>query len=293
MTDSLDIVFNSITPSAKSLLLTKAFTNIPFAKEAIEMIWQDKEVLRTFQDKISSLIFILRLIHFETRYWSIDEGLSMLDLKRILEFSSGYSFRGLDLCKDPEIQYIDTDLPQLIKNKELLINSLSKKYCSYSINNLILKDLNVLNGEAFSKIIFLFSPGPIAIVNEGLLVYLTDGQKSKLCHNIHNVLSQHGGFWITADIYVKKDEAFPHEAKIVDEKGKEFLEDHNVEENKFESFEMAEAFFADHGFKIYKKVDVPSSRVISRSLLKNIPRVLLEKLKDRKKTRETWMLMIA
>ncbi len=288
---SFNATFDSISPSAKSLMLTKALTTIPFAKEAVELIWSDNSPQFT-QERLSSIEFILRLIHFETRYWSIDEALSEIGIKNILEFSSGYSFRGLSLCKNPEIFYIDTDLPQLLEGKKLFVRELAKRYCTYSSDNLILQGLNVLDEDAFIEILHLFPPGPVALVNEGLLVYLDERQKRKLCKIIYKILSKRGGYWITADIYRQKDEQSALTIDIFDEQGIEFLAKHHVKENKFESFESAEAFFASCGFKIYKKVEVPPAQVSSRKLLGKIPRSKLEVLKSRKKTRETWILEV-
>jgi O-methyltransferase involved in polyketide biosynthesis len=288
---SFNSTFDSISPSAKSLMLTKALTTIPFAKEAIELIWSGN-LPQFAQERLSSIDFILRLIHFETRYWSIDEALSEIGIKNILEFSSGYSFRGLSLCKNPEISYIDTDLPQLMEGKKRLVRELIRRYCTYSLDNLILQELNVLDEESFIEILHLFPPGPIALVNEGLLVYLDEEQKRKLCTIIHKILSDRGGYWITADIYRKKDEHSAITIDIFDEQGMEFLAKHHVEDNKFESFESAENFFRNCGFEIYKKIEVPPAQVSSRKLLGKIPRSKLEDLKSRKKTRETWILEV-
>ncbi len=289
MKESVQTAFDSISPSAKSLLLTKALTTIPFAKEAAELILSGNIKQFSRENKFTTKL-ILRLIHFETRYQSIDVALSELNINNILEFSSGYSFRGLKFCKNPEILFIDTDLPQLLEKKELLVRELAKKYCSYPTNNLILQALNVLDETTFIEITEQFPPGPIAIVNEGMLVYLNDKQKLRLCKIIHKILSNRKGYWITADIYIKKDEQSGSLTDIFNESGKEFLIQHNVEENKFKSFQAAEAFFRNNGFKIHKKIEVPPSLVSSRKYLGKIHRSQLESLKNRKKTRETWIL---
>ncbi|MFX1337770.1 MAG: hypothetical protein ACFFDK_04105 [Promethearchaeota archaeon] len=287
MKSSFNSTFDSISPSARSLLLTKSLTTIPFAKEAVDILWNENPPQFT-QEKLNSNRFILRCIHFETRYWSIDEALSKLGIKNILEFSSGFSFRGLSQCKNPEIHYIDTDLPQLIENKKKIVQELANKYCNYPIDNLFIQDLNVLDENTFTEIIDLFPPGPVAIVNEGLLVYLEQEQKKKLCTIIHKILSNRGGNWVTADIYIKKNGQSA--LTIFDDQGTEFVSKHHVEENKFESFESAKAFFANCGFEIYKKIEVPPAQVSSRRMLAKIPRSKLEELKGRKKTRETWTL---
>ncbi len=289
MNSSFNSAFDSISPSARSLLLTKAVTTIPFAREAVEMIWSENHP-RFTQEELNSLQFILRCIHFETRYWSIDEALSKIGIKNILEFSSGFSFRGLSLCKNPEIFYVDTDLPQLIEDKRIIVLELAKKYCNYPIDNLIMHGLNVLDEKVFTEIIDLFPPGPIAVVNEGLLVYLDQKQKRKLCTIIHKILSNRGGNWITADIYTKKNRQSELALDIFDEKGREFKAKHHVEENKFETFKSAKAFFENCKFDIFKKIEVPSAQVSSRRFLAKIPRSKLEELKGRQKIRETWIL---
>ncbi|MBY8984338.1 MAG: hypothetical protein KGD65_04665 [Candidatus Lokiarchaeota archaeon] len=287
--DSLNLEYDSISPSAKSLLLTKAFTTIPFAREAAGLIWGEN-FLRDSRERLSSLGFILRVIHFEKRYWSIDEALRKVGMMNILEFSSGFSFRGLSMCKDPEICYIDTDLPQIIKTKEPIVQELSRKYCDYPIDNLVLKPLDVFDENAFIESTNQFSNDPIAIVNEGLLVYFDEGQKRKLCEIIHNLLNAKGGYWITSDIYIKNEIQDTITNGFYEKKGEKFLEEHHVEENKFDNFKVAEDFFKGCGFEIYMKIDLPTARLSSRKLLVNIPRIKLKEIKTRKKIRETWIL---
>ena len=289
MNSPLKSSFNSISPSAKSLLLTKAFTNIPFAKEAVNLMGVEID-LDSVTKRKNSYQFILRCIHFETRYLAINEALSLINLNNILEFSSGFSFRGLSLCQNPEIFYIDTDLPQVLEIKKKLVELLAKKCCTYSINNLKLQELNVLDEVAFTGIANQFPSGPIAIVNEGLLMYLSQEQKQKLCSNLYDILQQRGGYWITADVYVKNNEQSTLSFDIFNKGGRNFLNHHDVEEHKFESFEAAKDFFQSCGFEVYRKIEVPPEKISSRKWLRNVPREILEKLKSRVKTRETWIL---
>src|SRR5690606_9169317 len=115
--------YSSISPSAKSLLMMKGYTNIPYAKETAALM-EGKEVFDLdFNDK--DFWFWIRVMHFESRYWSIDQLLKQTNSKNILELSSGYSLRGLDLCvKNNNIHYIDTDLPEVIAVKQNMINQL-------------------------------------------------------------------------------------------------------------------------------------------------------------------------
>ena len=289
MKESIIPHFDSISPSAKSLLLIKALTSIHFAKEAAGLIFGEERV-KNSRKNLSSIGFLLRLNHFETRYLSIDKALTEIGIKNILEFSSGFSFRGLHLSKDPTISYIDTDLPQLIEDKKIIVQELSKRFCDYPTENLLMQSLNVLVEDSFARILNRFPVETVVIVNEGLLIYLDEGQKRKLCAIIHNLLSERGGYWITADIYIKKENENSVTKDFFEEKGKKFLTDHNVEENKFESFEDAESFFKDCGFDIYRKIEVLTSEKSSIKFLKNIPESILRDIKKIKKTRETWIL---
>lgn len=284
--------FDSISPSAKSLLLTKALTTIPFAKEAAGLIFGEERI-KNSRENLSSIGFLLRLNHFETRYLSIDKALTEIGIKNILEFSSGFSFRGLHLSKDPTISYIDTDLPQLIEDKKIIVEELSKRFCDYPTKNLLMQSLNVLEEDSFTRVINRFPIETVVIVNEGFLIYLDEEQKRKLCAIIHNLLSERGGYWITADIYIKKETDNSVTNDFFEEKGKKFLTDHNVEENKFESFEDAEGFFKDCDFDTYRKIEVPSSEKSSVKFLKNIPESILRDIKKIKKTRGTWILKIS
>jgi hypothetical protein len=119
--------FDSISPSARALLLIKSLTRIPFAKEAAALIC-GAESVSLIGSKLSSPDFLKRLIHFETRYWSIDSALAEIDLKNILEFSSGFSFRGLSICENPQIQYLDTDLPGIINIKKEIVSTLILRF---------------------------------------------------------------------------------------------------------------------------------------------------------------------
>ncbi|MBY8992087.1 MAG: hypothetical protein KGD58_15185 [Candidatus Lokiarchaeota archaeon] len=290
MKDSLNPRFESISSSAKSLLLTKALTTIPFAKEAAALIWGVKNIQYP-QEKLSSIGFLMRLLHFEKRYSSIDKALIEIGIKNIIELSSGFSFRGLSMCKDPRVFYIDTDLPEIIESKKGILLELTKNFCDYPTDNLFLQALNVLDKNDFAETINRFPTGPVAIVNEGLLVYLNEDQKRRVCSIIYDLLREKGGYWITADVYIKKETQEPITNGFYDEKGRRFIAEHQVEENKFENFKSAEIFFKKCGLDVHKKVEISSGQLSSTKFLAHIPRHKLDELRSRKKIRETWILM--
>ena len=168
--------YNTISPSAEMLLMTKGYTNIPFAKEAAELYVYPEKYTIDLRDK--DFTFWTRLAHFESRYWSIDQLLSEIDAKNILEISSGFSFRGLKAVQENNVHYIDTDLSEIIEVKKNLLAQLQRGTAAKG--RLETLPLNALDEKQFSEIISHFSEGEIVIVNEGLLMYLNKEEKEKL-----------------------------------------------------------------------------------------------------------------
>lgn len=279
--------YSSISPSAKSLLLAKSLTDIPFVADAVKLIYGNN-ALEHLSNRDFDEVFLKRLVHFESRYLSLDSLLFASGSLNILEISSGYSFRGLDLVlRHPTIYYLDTDLQGIIDIKKDLVERLIVEEKLNLKGKLRTEALNVLNEDAFLNAINQIPLGPISIINEGLLVYLNTEEKISLCKTIHKSLKQRGGYWITADVYVKR----PALKIENNDHFSQFLEAHHVEDNKFESFEQAEHFFLEQGFKLITKA---TSVWHQLSSLKYIDYELLKKMKEQAnkigRIRETWVL---
>ena len=281
--------FDSISPSAKTLLLMKGLTSIAFARQAAELIVHPEPYIPDYENK--DFTFWARVAHFESRYQSVDQLLADVPIKNVLELSSGFSFRGLAAVKEKDIHYIDTDLPALIEKKKEMIAALQGGSFSAK-GNLEVLPLNALDEKSFMEIVDRFEDGEIIIVNEGLLVYLNTEEKSKLCSIIHKVLEQRGGYWITADIYIKQKTA-DNNLRMKDQL-QEFLDKHHVEENKFDSIEDAEDFFKKAGFVIDKEAAPDYSKVSAVSyMLKNATPDQVTALGKTGKIHATWRLKIS
>ncbi|NIG56035.1 hypothetical protein [Chitinophaga sp. Cy-1792] len=281
--------FNAISPSAKGLLFLKSLTNIPFALEAAHIMHAPAPYTPDFD--VKEPYFWARVLHFEDRYWSIDQLLEETGIHNILELSSGFSFRGLATVSRPGFHYIDTDLPDLIATKQSFVSVL-QKHPAAAGSMLEVLPLNALDAVAFQQTADKFPAGELAIVNEGLLMYLELEEKKQLCQIIRGILEKRGGYWITADIYIKEDPEF--RKKIIRSDAlMEFFEKHQIEEKKFDSYEAAKAFFEDQGFEL-DKVAVSDTSLLTTLpyLLKTLRPEQLEKLRQRSKTRETWRLKV-
>lgn len=278
--------YSSISPSAKSLLLMKGYTNIPYARETAALMQRPEIFDLSFDDK--DFFFWIRVMHFESRYWSIDQLLKQTDNKNILELSSGYSLRGLDLCAKEDVHYIDTDLAEVIDVKKQMIEQL--ELGKNLKGRLELLPLNAMDKPAFNTVTEKFNNGALTIVNEGLLMYLNTEEKKQLCQTIHSVLKERGGCWITADVYVKR---VGDMSTVLPQSKSEaaFLEQHRIEENKFDSYEAAESFFNEQGFELIKEAVVNYQELsVLPHLLKTMPPEVRDSKNPPPKIQATWML---
>ena len=281
--------YNTISPSARSLLFMKGYTDIPFARRAAELMLFPEKYEPDFER--TEMTFWARLVHFENRYRTIDQFLDGLSIKNILEISSGFSFRGLETSKQKGIHYIDTDLPDVIASKNDFIDILKEENTERE-GVLELLPLNALDEKQFRDIVNRFPEGEIAIVNEGLMMYLDMPEKEKLCQIIHSVLKERGGYWITADIYIRKQNE--NLGLKFDNTTKEFFEQHKIEDNKFESFEEAKAFFNRMGFSVDQEASVSRNDLSSMQyFLKNVSISELSKIHQTAKIQATWRLNVS
>jgi O-methyltransferase involved in polyketide biosynthesis len=233
--------FSTISPSARSLLMVKAQTSLPYAREAAELVFGAEAVAAAGSGPGAES----RRHHFELRARSLDAALDELGATRVIELAAGLSFRGLDRATRAGVAYLDTDLPGIAELKHELVARLAP---STLAGMLRVQPLDALDRDALGAAAASLPAGPIAIVHEGLLMYLDDAEKATLAANIRDVLVERGGHWVTADIYVRSDVHLHR-----DDQTKQFLADHNVEAQKFADWAAADAFFPAHGFRVVAK----------------------------------------
>ena len=279
--------FNSVSPSARALLLLKGLTDIPFAREAATLI----SAPSAYEPDLSAHDYTLwaRTIHFEVRYKSINSLLAGLPVTNILELSSGFSFRGLYMAQRLPVYYIDTDLPDLIDTKKTMNEDLQG--AEALTGRLEVLPLNALDEENFDRTVAHFPPGPLAVVNEGLLMYLNMEEKEQLCAIIRRHLQQRGGYWITADVYIRTQTAY-HDAPAGD-KLQEFFQQHHIQDNMFESFDAAEAFFKEQGFIIDQEAPLEyAASALLPQLMQSATPQQLEAMAQGGRIHATWRLRL-
>jgi O-methyltransferase involved in polyketide biosynthesis len=238
--------FSTISPSAKSLLLVKAQTTLPYARQAADLLFGADAVEAARRETDANPGARGRRAHFEKRARGLDEALAGLGATQVLELAAGLSMRGLAMVAAGDIVYLDTDLPAIAVIKAELV---AKLHPGPTRGTLCVKALDALDAPAFQAAVGALPHGPIAVVHEGLLMYLNDAEKARLAANVRTALRARGGAWLTADVYVRNEAPVYRE-----ERTREFLEKHRVDEQKFASFDAAEAFFRGEGFEVARKL---------------------------------------
>jgi O-methyltransferase involved in polyketide biosynthesis len=242
--------YTTISPSARSLLLVRAETDLPFAREAAELLFGADAVAAAAREATDTPGADLRRRHFEHRARTVDAALRAEGALRVVELAAGLSFRGLSLAADPAVHYLDTDLPAMVAIKNDLVAHLAARH-GPAAGTLRVEPLDALDARAVEAAVASVPDGPFAFVQEGLLVYLDAGEKARLAASLRAALVRRGGVWITGDVYVRGQEA----RFFREERTKAFLEAHRVDENKFASLSAAEAFFAGVGFRVARRPD--------------------------------------
>ncbi len=231
--------FSTISPSARWLLLAKAHSGLPYAREVAELVFGREEVAAAAVP--ASVSAAARRRHFELRARSIDEALDLVAATRIVELAAGFSVRGLARA-ERGAHYLDTDLPEIVELKREIVARVAPAQLAGTYR---LEPLDVMDAAAFARAVASVPEGPVAFAHEGLLMYLGLDEKHRLAASIREALRARGGHWVTADIYLRRVSEIPREAEV-----EKFLAEHRVEEQKFASWEAAEMFFANAGFAI-------------------------------------------
>jgi O-methyltransferase involved in polyketide biosynthesis len=231
--------YSAISPSAKSLLLVKAQTDLPFARQAAEILFGADAVARAAS--VDPAI-ARRRHHFALRARSLDAALRAHGATRVLEIAAGLSFRGLSMAARKDVAYFDTDLPELVSVKSELVARLHPAPLAGCLR---LQALDALDAAAFRRTVQEMPSGAFAVIHEGLLMYLGEDEKMQLAASVREALLERGGAWITADVYVRSETHL-----LRDESTQKFLAEHRVEENKFADWKAAETFFTSNGFSI-------------------------------------------
>lgn len=229
---------------------SRSFSDIPFSQEIFEKL---EEIRKTNDhEEISPDLKMPELApQFEARHKLINKLIYQANSDQVLELAAGFSPRGLFMSEENKFNYVEVDLPGVIKEKEQITKEIAKENNFNLPDNLHFEPGNVLDQETFERATEYFNRSkPVTIINEGLLRYLNFEEKAIVAKNIHKVLKKFGGSWITSDISLGK--IFSKEDKIVKDHTQKLstLAGKDIAGNRFETEEDAKKYFEGLGFSV-------------------------------------------
>ncbi|MBW4688762.1 MAG: class I SAM-dependent methyltransferase [Komarekiella atlantica HA4396-MV6] len=186
--------FDKIVLTAFMVSLARQFTDIPYAKELAQLIETQRLVeLPQQQNQGTSVLLTARV---EARYKAINQVMAQYQITQILELASGLLPRGLFMSSNPNITFIESDLPTIINCKQQLVEQLIGER-----PNLHFLEIDATSRPSqFLKSAEQLKAGqPVMILCEGLLTHLNVAEKQLVCTNVREMLESYGGVWITPD----------------------------------------------------------------------------------------------
>ena len=238
--------YESVSPTAILTSYPRIFTDIPYEKEIYD--WLSKNCSEEVQ--LNKLL----APEIEARYKLANKLIDKLNTTQVLELAAGYSSRGL-IYSQKGYKYVEMDLEGVSNNKKRIINEVFEKN-----DDLHIVSGNALNMDDYIKCEQYYdSSKELAIINEGLLRYLTFDEKRIVGQNIYNMLKKYGGVWITCDVTPKKFIQKQDEQNPTLNNNLNTVTSRNNLNDRFEDENHIREFFGEIGFKnieIHKFIEV-------------------------------------
>jgi O-methyltransferase involved in polyketide biosynthesis len=191
-----------ISVTAKVAAYFRQFSDIPFAAEVATRIGADDafgQILREHGLERDKLTFYGPM--FEARYKSITRLILESGAPQVLELASGYSLRALDLTRGGALRYVETDLPGVIAQKVSLLEDVRRHHGLRESAQHVVAAADALDRDQVrAAAAGLDRRQPVAILCEGLIMYLSKEETERLAANLRQLLGEFaGGVWLTPD----------------------------------------------------------------------------------------------
>ena len=196
--------YDKISVTAKIVAHARQFSDIPFAHDIANYIDAARAMTEVANDVPKDGRNLAAPL-VEARYKSISKFIQQNGFSQVLEIASGFTLRGLAFCKESTMTYVESDLAQVTKSKQVLIQLIKQKYDLGTCENYYPVTANALNQQEILGLLNLLDTSkPIAIITEGLIPYLTQLEQTLLAQNVRCLLSRFvSGYWITPDFITK------------------------------------------------------------------------------------------
>jgi O-methyltransferase involved in polyketide biosynthesis len=286
--------YDKISPTAKLVADVRRFSDIPYAMPMAEHI----ETAHIFQQLLDGEKPAPELLQFfapyaEARYKSLKQGILRAKVRQVVELASGFSFRGVAMAEDPDLLYVETDLPEMHELRTRLRRDMEKDGSLPRRANALFEPLDVTDDGQWESVEAHLRPGePVAIVHEGLFQYFAMAEKEAVAKKIARLLKKQGGVWLTPDLEASRGMSpetplHPQFAKFIAAIAKHTSRD--LIGNTFRSHEEAVSFFTRLGFRVNVRPQIDGTFCLSSAARLNTTAEQHEELKKL----QLWELALA
>jgi O-methyltransferase involved in polyketide biosynthesis len=257
-----------ISFTAKLVALGRSATTLPFARDISALVGA-AELSDELATGSGFKMPAAMAPSVEARYQSLVSAIKRSGVRQVLEFASGVSLRGLAMTlAHPDLTYVETDLPDLTVEKQRLMGTILRERHLVEPPNHHVYAANILAWDEIEAALAPCRPGePIAVVHEGLYMYLSHAEKAQALQHIKRILARFGGLWITPDFTpmaammrsfngAAADFA-PMMAAIEERTGRSF------DDYSFASEDEARAFCQAQGFDVVERPQLDGSYELS------------------------------
>ncbi|MEX0271972.1 class I SAM-dependent methyltransferase [Leptolyngbyaceae cyanobacterium UHCC 1019] len=240
--------FNKISPTALLVTYARQFSDIPYAREISELVDAQSVVGQYAPNGIEDLKYFAPVM--EARYKATNGLLAKFGCRQIVELASGLLPRGMVMSENPEITFVESDLPLMIEQKRALVDRLIAPRPNLHFAAI---DVTATPSQFPVNAEYLRQGEPIALACEGLLQYLTLPEKQLVFANVQQMLQHYGGVWITPDLTTKQRRSQLRNYNPATERILKAIAQNtgrSTLDNSFEHSEHLQQFVADQGFHL-------------------------------------------
>ncbi len=271
-----------ISVTAKVAAYYRQFSDIPFATEVAKRIGADEafdRILREHGLERDKLTFYAPM--FEARYKSITQLILQSGASQVLELASGYSLRGLDLTRNHQLRYVETDLPEVVATKLGLLEDIRKHHGISPIPQHAVTAADALDLEQVrAATAVLDRRRPLTVLCEGLIIYLSKVETERLAMNIRGLIGEFaGGCWITPDFSFRAEARDLPPERVRLREAISGVTQRQVDASAFDDDRDLAAFLNRAGFDVQVRSQVDETPSFSSSQLLGLSPAVIERMR--------------
>jgi len=286
--------YQKISPTAKLVAEMRRYSDIAFAEEIAKTL----DTAQTVKEILGGEPFAKEVLQWmaplaEARYKSLLQAVRKSAGKQILEFASGFCFRGAVLAKDPSLRYVETDLPEVHEERLKMRHHLEAQGSLPPRPQLVFAPANLMSESEVEKAVEGFDETkPLTILHEGLFQYFSLDEKKEAARVIGKLLKRFGGVWMTPDFETKEDKLklqWTHPQFRVLFLSLVASTQRYLLDTAFENDDHVISFFSDLGFTVTKTPQIDSQFQLSSAASVGTTSEQLEALRA---SRHLWVLRL-